>query len=145
MNTEKLSNENKTEALNKHVVMQALPELSNEVLAEAFAILYDKEWKNYWPVKSKADEMRSIIRANDQPCRPFENWVRCIDFLMAQGIAAVGQRSAGTNAEAVAVTHGICKERSCNEPATKDYNGHEHWVCDYHYDKLNDEFDEEYR
>lgn len=59
--------------------------------------------------------------------------------------AAVGQRSVGTNAEAVAGSHGICKERNCKEPATKDYNGHEHWVCDYHYDKLNDEFDEEYR
>lgn len=59
--------------------------------------------------------------------------------------STVGQRSVGTVAEAQALTHGICKERNCNEPATKDYNGHEHWVCNYHYDKLNDEFDEEYR
>lgn len=41
--------------------------------------------------------------------------------------------------------HGICMESNCDKPATKDYNGHGHWVCDRHYDKLNDEFDEEYR
>lgn len=41
--------------------------------------------------------------------------------------------------------HGLCKEKNCNSYATKDYNGHEHWVCDYHYNRLNNEFDEEYR
>lgn len=91
MNTQKLSNETETEALNKHVVMQGLAELSDEVLAEAFAILFDMEWKQYWPVKSKAYEMRSIIKANDQPCRPFENWVRCIDFLRTQASPTVGR------------------------------------------------------
>lgn len=40
--------------------------------------------------------------------------------------------------------HGICMEKNCNEHATIDYNGHGYWVCDYHYNKLSDEFDEEY-
>ena len=41
-----------------------------------------------------------------------------------------------------AVMH--CMEPHCMNPATKDYNGHNHFVCDYHYEKLNDYFDEEY-
>lgn len=100
MNTEKLFNENETEALNKHGVMQGLVELSDEVLAEAFAILYGKVWKKYWPKKSKADEMRSIIRANDQPCRPFENWIRCIDFLRTQASPAVAMANSGLSCNA---------------------------------------------
>ncbi len=40
---------------------------------------------------------------------------------------------------------GICKEKNCEKKAIIDYNGHGHWVCRYHYDKLNDQFDEEYR
>lgn len=40
---------------------------------------------------------------------------------------------------------GICREKNCYEPATKDYNGHQHYVCDRHFEKLNDYFDEEYR
>lgn len=88
----------------QHSVMQGLAELSDEVLAEAFAILFDKEWKRYWHTKSKADEMRSIIRANDQPCRPFENWVKCIDFLRTQAsptVASEGMEEANTCADAV--------------------------------------------
>jgi len=42
------------------------------------------------------------------------------------------------------LSHGLCME-GCGKPATKDYNGLFHWVCDYHYDKLNDEFDDEYK
>ena len=38
-----------------------------------------------------------------------------------------------------------CMENGCKEEAVIDYNDHGHWVCMYHYDKLNDEFDEEYR
>lgn len=41
--------------------------------------------------------------------------------------------------------YGLCKEKNCTEKASKDYNGHKHYVCDYHYRKLNDYFDEEYR
>jgi hypothetical protein len=40
--------------------------------------------------------------------------------------------------------HGMCMEQNCKDKATIDYNGHGHWVCKYHYDKLSDYFDEEY-
>jgi len=33
----------------------------------------------------------------------------------------------------------------CGKPAVRDYNGHEYWVCKRHFDKLSDEFDEEYK
>jgi len=38
-----------------------------------------------------------------------------------------------------------CKEKNCKDLAIKDYNGHQYWVCNRHFDKLNDEFDEEYK
>lgn len=40
---------------------------------------------------------------------------------------------------------GRCKERYCPNYATTDYNGHGHYVCEYHDDKLNREFEEEYK
>jgi hypothetical protein len=40
--------------------------------------------------------------------------------------------------------HGICKESNCKKPATKDYNGHNHWVCDYHYETLTKYFEDNY-
>ena len=40
---------------------------------------------------------------------------------------------------------GMCKEKNCNKFATKDYNGCGHFVCDYHDEKLNNEFDNEYK
>jgi hypothetical protein len=43
-----------------------------------------------------------------------------------------------------AIDLGTC--RNCDKvPATKDYNGHQHYVCDRCYKNLNDYFDEEYR
>lgn len=51
----------------------------------------------------------------------------------------------GNNVLAEVPDHGMCKERNCKDKATIDYNGHGHWVCKYHYDKLSDYFDEEYR
>lgn len=49
------------------------------------------------------------------------------------------------NTHASLVDLGLCKEKNCNEKATTDYNGHGHYVCEYHDRKLNDYFDEEYR
>ena len=49
------------------------------------------------------------------------------------------------NTKWIPEVNGNCLENNCKEKATKDYNGHEHYVCDYHYEKLNDEFDEDYR
>ena len=41
--------------------------------------------------------------------------------------------------------YGTCKEKNCTRPATIDYNEHEHWVCQEHYDSLSRYFDEEYK
>ena len=43
------------------------------------------------------------------------------------------------------INYGICKEAGCKRLATKDYNGHGHWVCDEHFESLNNYFDEEYK
>lgn len=40
---------------------------------------------------------------------------------------------------------GKCQEGKCEEWASKDYNGHGHYVCERHYDKLSEEFDNEYK
>ena len=39
---------------------------------------------------------------------------------------------------------GKCMEKHCTSFAVVDYNGHGHWVCKYHDDKLNKEFEDEY-
>jgi len=39
----------------------------------------------------------------------------------------------------------ICMEKNCNELAAFDYNGMGYFVCPRHDEKLNNEFDEEYR
>lgn len=39
---------------------------------------------------------------------------------------------------------GKCMEKNCNRFATTDYNGHKHYVCKYHYEKLTREFEEDY-
>ena len=39
---------------------------------------------------------------------------------------------------------GKCMEKNCNKLATIDYNGHKHYVCKYHYEKLTREFEEDY-
>lgn len=55
-------------------------------------------------------------------------------------------KEAGTDAVADKdMGHGICMEKGCSRFATKDYNGHQHWACDRHFDKLHDEFEDEYR
>lgn len=55
--------------------------LDDKTLTEAFHILFEKDWKKYWTERDKAMEMRSIFNGGTQPCRPFENWVKCIEFL----------------------------------------------------------------
>jgi hypothetical protein len=40
---------------------------------------------------------------------------------------------------------GKCKEKGCERVATKDYNGHGHYVCEQHYESLSNYFDEEYK
>jgi hypothetical protein len=55
--------------------------LDDEKLTVAFHILFDKDCKKYWTERDKAREMRSIFNGGTQPCRPFENWVKCIKYL----------------------------------------------------------------
>jgi len=38
-----------------------------------------------------------------------------------------------------------CMEKNCVRYAVTDYNGHGHYVCQHHFNKLSDYFDEEYR
>lgn len=39
----------------------------------------------------------------------------------------------------------ICTAEGCNEISVRDYNGHGDYCCEYHWNKWNDEFDEEYK
>lgn len=41
--------------------------------------------------------------------------------------------------------HGKCREKGCTKFATTDYNGHGYWVCDRHDERLNEEFEDEYK
>lgn len=135
----KYYHEAEVKKLHKHVVMQAGSE--KQPYFQLSTNEFDKHWLFYKPLKSEPGKYGCWMPIDDEFYSEFDRMQKA-----ALGSeAAVGQRSVGTVAEAKALMHGICKERNCNEPATKDYNGHEHWVCDYHYDKLNDEFDEEYR
>lgn len=40
---------------------------------------------------------------------------------------------------------GTCKYKNCKNSATTDYNGHKYYVCEYHNEYLNNQFDEEYK
>lgn len=55
--------------------------LENEQLANAFHILFGEDYKRHWTEGDKAAEMLSIFNNSTQPCRPFINWVKCIEFL----------------------------------------------------------------
>ena len=55
--------------------------LTDKQLTDAFHILFDKDWKKYWTERDKAAEMRSIFNGGTQPCRPFSNWVKLMEFL----------------------------------------------------------------
>jgi hypothetical protein len=58
--------------------------LTDNQLADAFHILFGKDWKKYWTERDKAAEMRSIFNGGTQPCRPFENWVKLMEFLVSR-------------------------------------------------------------
>jgi len=55
--------------------------LDDKQLTEAFHILFGKDWKKYWTERDKAAEMRSIFNGGTQPCRPFENWVKLMEYI----------------------------------------------------------------
>ena len=55
--------------------------LDKQTLSEAFILLFGKEYKKYWFDEDRAREMIAILKGNVQPCCPFENWVKTIEFL----------------------------------------------------------------
>jgi len=67
---------------NKTVIetLKRIPELSDDVLVEAFTILFN-EWKSDWPDYDKSQEMKAIFSGGTKPCVHFDNWVACISFL----------------------------------------------------------------
>ena len=75
----------------------------------------------------------------------FYEWLFKNQLITEQKIIEVREKIAAEEEELIDNKLGICLEENCNDPAKKDYNGHNHYVCEYHYKKLSDEFDEEYR
>lgn len=63
------------------IVWESSHLLSDDILADAFHILWGTDWKRHWSDYDKAREMRSIFNGGTQPCRPFSDWVKCIEFL----------------------------------------------------------------
>lgn len=55
--------------------------LTDKKLADAFHILFGKDWKKYWTERDKAEEIRSIFNGGTQPCCPFANWAKLMKFL----------------------------------------------------------------
>jgi hypothetical protein len=74
--------ETTTSSPNSTNAVLAAVHCSDEILTEAFHILFGRNWKKYWSERDKAREMRSIIEGNTQPCVPFQNWVAVIKYLL---------------------------------------------------------------
>jgi hypothetical protein len=55
---------------------------SEKRLVDAFHILFGRNYKKAWTETDKANEMRSIIKGNTQPCVSFDNWVAVVKFLI---------------------------------------------------------------
>lgn len=55
--------------------------LTDKQLADAFHILFGKDWKKHWTERDKAAEMRTIFNGGTQPCCPFTSWVKLMEFL----------------------------------------------------------------
>jgi hypothetical protein len=65
-------------------MVQASEHLPEEILEKAFHLLFGPEWKISWSRIDKANEMRSVIRGNSQPCAPFCRWISVVDYLSKQ-------------------------------------------------------------
>jgi hypothetical protein len=61
-------------------ILENIDDLSDEQIIKTFNILFGNVKDNYGS-KYKINEMQSIFRGGTQPCVPFENWVKLIDFL----------------------------------------------------------------
>ena len=93
MNTEKLSNENETEALNKHVVMQAGSE--KQPYFQLSTNEFGKHWLFYKPSKGEEGKYSCWLPIDDEFYSAFDK----LQKAALGSEAAVGQRSVGTVAE----------------------------------------------
>lgn len=113
MNTEKLSNENETEALNKHVVMQAGSE--KQPYFQLSTNEFGKHWLFYKPLESEPGKYSCWMPIDDEFYSEFNK----LQKAALGSEAAVGQRSVGTNAEAVAFScvssDSLVYNRPCKE------------------------------
>ena len=64
-----------------NTVLYAFSELDEDKLKIAFHLLFGDNWMKYQPDKDKSEEMKAIFKGGVKPCVPFENWVKCIDYL----------------------------------------------------------------
>ena len=62
-----------------HPMLATALKLDNKSLAKAYDILFNesKNWSEEW----KAKEMVSLFENQMQVCKPFENYIKCIEFL----------------------------------------------------------------
>lgn len=66
-----------------NTMLYAFSELDEDKLKIAFHLLFGDNWRKYQPDKDKSEEMKAIFKGGVKPCVPFENWVKCIDYLKA--------------------------------------------------------------
>jgi len=78
---EAANEESKPEYTNIELNYKKYHNLSEEVLAEAYPILFGTNFKSKLNNKSKASELRSIFYGGCSPCIEFPNWLKFIDFL----------------------------------------------------------------
>lgn len=52
-----------------------------DTLVAAWKALFGDGWKRSFIDYDRVREMKSIINGRTLPCRPIENWIKCIDIL----------------------------------------------------------------
>lgn len=76
---ETMNTPNADKRLEIHALLATALTLNSDKLAEAYDLLYGKsdKYSNLW----KAKEMIAIFENQMQVCKPFENYIKCIEFL----------------------------------------------------------------
>ena len=85
-----MENNNKNKELSNNEVntmLYAFSELDEDKLKIAFHLLFGDNWRKYQPNKDKSEEMKAIFKGGIKPCVPFENWVKCIDYLKSNCVS----------------------------------------------------------
>jgi len=52
-----------------------------DTLVASWKALFGDDWKRSFRDYDRVREMKSIINGGTMPCRPIENWIKCIDIL----------------------------------------------------------------